>query len=352
MPNMIKRNNAYEVTDLTGKVSMIPNRWGLINQLGLFENVRTSQTSITMEREDSSTSLLDSVNRMQRGTQYGSDDEVQMYSFPVAYFKHSEYITPEDAQGQRVVGTTDQVKTIDMARAKKLGRIRMNHAITHEFMKVQALKGVVVSPNGVVYADLHKTFGFNGGAIKEINFELDNPATDVSLKVEELKRYMDDNALTGGSVEGIRVLVDSNFFDALTSHPRVKEFYLFSQRNPSVPFQDNYATGANNGVAGAANTFTWKGVTFIEYRGSYQDRKGTVHKLIEADTGYAHPVGLTDVFVNYLAPCNKMSYVNTLGEELYVFEYTDDHDEGSELESHSSILPICKRPQLLVKLNK
>jgi hypothetical protein len=88
------------------------------------------------------------------------------------------------------------------------------------------------------------------------------------------------------------------------------------------------------------------GVEFIEYRGSYN---GTA--LIPAGDAYAFPTGTQDTFISYFSPANKLSLVNTLGQEAYAFQYRDPKDEGLILQTESNQLHLVRRPATVVRLN-
>lgn len=346
MPMMNMEKNTV-MTDLTGVIRLIPNQYGLVNSLGIFSQRGTPLTSITIDRVDDDMTLLDSVTRGARGVEYNNGEVVQQYAFPIPYFTDFERITPDELQGVREAGTMD-LKRFDTVRARKLQKLRMRHDMTMEFMKMQALKGKVVDANGRVFADLFTTYGYTK---KTFNFELGNDATNVSEKCREVVRYIEDNAMMGGAVNGenIYILVDSIFFDKLVKHPSIKEAYLFYQ-STQEPLRDSLR--ATDGY----QKFTHAGLTFVEYRGQFKDKRGQVHKLVSIagkneGVGHAFPnLGAmnSETYPMFSAPARKMEYVNTLGQELYTFEYELARGEGYEYEYHSSNLPLCLRPQMLI----
>ena len=74
------------------------------------------------------------------------------------------------------------------------------------------------------------------------------------------KRHIEDN-LKGEFMTGIMCLCSQGFFDAFTTHAKVKEAYLYFQRNQQLG--NDYRTG-----------FTFGGITFEEYRGQATDAAG------------------------------------------------------------------------------
>jgi hypothetical protein len=101
----------------------------------------------------------------------------------------------------------------------------------------------------------------------------------------------------------------------------------------------------------ARSGFRFQGVNFIEYNGSVNYfESGTSTPLIAVGEGYAYPKGVDGVFETYFAPANHFDYVNTEGQELYMFEWAYPKGDKIELMSQMNALPICRRPQALVKV--
>lgn len=349
MPKMNMQGNTF-LTDLTGAIQMIPNQYGYVNSLNLFDRKGITGTSITVDRVDNETTLLDSVTRTSRGIEYNNDQIVQQYAFPIPYFRDFERIIPEELQGVRAAGTMDTVK-FDQVRTRKLANLKLRHDMTQEFMKMQALKGKVMDANGRVFADMYATYGFDK---KVINFNLDVDSTNVSAKIREVVRYIEDNAALGGSVNGeqIIILVDQVFFDKLVSHPTIKEAYMFYQSTQD-PLRSSFKDAGSN-----LNKFTHAGVTFVEYRAQFKDKRGNMHKLVGSEgkvegVGHVFPnMGALNasVYQSFSAPANKIDYVNTVGEELYTFEWELDRGEGFEYEYISSNLHLMMRPNMLLEI--
>ncbi len=136
---------------------------------------------------------------------------------------------------------------------------------------------------------------------------------------------------------GIHALVSPEFFDALTSHTKVKEAYERWQEGAAL--RNDMRSG-----------FTFCGITFEEYRGQATDPEGTVRRFIERDTGHCFPVGTASTFTTYFAPADFNETVNTLGQPLYAKQEPRRFDRGTDLHTQSNPLPVCHRPGTLVKV--
>jgi hypothetical protein len=135
----------------------------------------------------------------------------------------------------------------------------------------------------------------------------------------------------------IRALVSSEFFDALTSHAKVKEAY--ERWQDGAMLRDDMRSG-----------FPFGGLIFEEYRGQATDPDGNVRRFIAANQGHAFPIGTLETFVTYFAPADFNETVNTLGKPLYAKQEPRRFDRGTDLHTQSNPLPMCLRPSVLVKL--
>jgi len=129
------------------------------------------------------------------------------------------------------------------------------------------------------------------------------------------------------------------FFAVLSSsHASVKEAYKYYTSNGNQePLRQRLG-------AGLYRTFVHGGLSFIEYRGSYN---GT--KLIPANEAYAIPVGVMDMFKTFYSPANKFGFENTIGVPGYVFTYRDPKGEKIEIESEIAFMNLINRPQAVVR---
>lgn len=323
----------FEVTDLTEELNLIPNTWGLINELGIFRNEGVSQHTITVEASEQTISVIPDAVRGARNT-VNTDDVRKIYAFAVPHFPLDDQVTPQDLQGKRAYGS-DAADTEAAVIARKLERIRRNHAITLEAARAYALtNGAVFAPNGTVVGNYYTTFGITR---KEVDFVLGTTTTDITAKIEEVIAHIQDNILSGEVVSGVSVLCSPEFFTKLINHPAVKEAYKF-YASTQEPLRQRLGTGLYR-------RFNHGGVEFIEYRGSYGG-----NRLIPAGDAYAVPVGTADMFITYFSPANKLSLVNTIGQEAYVFQYRDPKDEGILLQSESNHLSLVRRPGAVVRM--
>jgi Phage major capsid protein E len=326
--------NAFEVVDYTSEINLIPNKWSLTDELNIFSKEFVSQNTITFEKTAGTLALITDQVRGTRSN-VNKDDNRQLHSYAIPHFPLDDYISPQDIQGKRAYGSIDTAETEAAVVARKLERIRRNHAATAEAAKMQALTvGSIYAPNGTVAANYYTDFGITR---KEVDFVLSTATTNVIEKVEEVIAHITDNMLAGDfPTGGIIALCSPQFFAKLVKQANVVESFKF-YTSTQEPLRNRLGNGLYR-------RFQYAGAEFIEYRGAFN---GTA--LIPAGDAYFMPAGTTDTFVSYYGPANRFEQVNTIAEELYAFQFRDPKGAKIELETESNFIHMLRRPQIVVR---
>ena len=328
-------NGQFELTDYTEELLMVPNQWGLVNEMGLFANDGVADHTITIEEITESAGLILDRVRGDRNNQ-NKDFTRKLHSFPIPHFPLDDYITPQDVQGKSAYGQPNAAGTLAAVRARKLQRIRQSHAWTLEAARMQALTaGTVYAPNGSVSVNWFTSFGVTQ---KTVDFVLGTSTTNVLAKIEEVVAHIQDNLGNGGQMTGVMALCSPEFFGKLIAHDSVKAAYQF-YASTQEPLRQRLG-----GASTMYREFFHGGMRFVEYRGSYNGSR-----LIPANDAVMVPMGVEDLFVTYYGPANKFDFVNTVGEEAYAFEFLDPKGEKIELQSESNFLNVLRRPAGVVR---
>jgi len=335
--------DAFKTSDFTDAINSVENQYGYINSQNYFNTRSTGQTAILFDVNKHDITLLPQVNRGDKSATQGKEREVDTFALQLAYFKHADRLTAEDIQDWRQPGSEEQ-ETIARATAEKLQDMRMVVDQTREYLKLQAFKGVFKTPDGKVVADMYDKFGVTQ---KEIAFALGTNTTNVTNKIQELKRYIGKNVKTGGAISGVEVLVDPEFFDKLVSHPDIKEAYKYYTNSGSQALRDDMSRYMQWGVM---DTFEHRGVRFVSYDATFNLPNGTSEVAVAASSGHAYALGVRDLFRGYAGPSVKMSEANQPGREIFLRTYMDPKDEYVEFEAELSPLYFCTKPASLVKL--
>jgi len=327
-------NDAFNMVALTAAINRIPNNYGRLEQLNLMpaEGVRTR--TILIEEMSGVLNLLPTMP-VGAPSSLGTQGKRKVRSFVIPHIPHDDVVLPEEVQGLRAFGSENDLEALSNLIARKLQNMRNKHAITLEHLRMGALKGVILDADGSTLYDLYSEFGI---AAKTVNFALSTNTTEVLLKILEVKRHIEDN-LRGEFMTGIYCLCSQGFFDALTTHAKVKEAFQYFQRSQQLG--NDYRAG-----------FTFGGITFEEYRGQATDVAGNVRKFIADDEAHFFPLGTASTFRTYLAPADFNETANTLGMPLYAKQAPRKFERGTDVHTQSNPLPICLRPEVLVKGTK
>lgn len=330
----------FELTDLTEELNLIPNTYGLVNELGIFREQSVTQHTITIESSEATLALITDKVRGERNN-VNRDRGRNIRAFAIPHFPLDDYLSPEDIQGKRAYGS-DSAEVEAAVMARKMEDIRRKHSVTVEFARCFAITtGGIYAPNGTVVGNYYTDFGVTR---KEVAFDLANTATDVLAKQREVIDHIQQNILSGEVPNGIIALCSPEFFDAYISQAGIKEAYKFytSTQEP-----------LRNGLRDRRySKFVHGDVTLYRYPSGYKDASGVLQKFIPAGEAYYLPEGTEDSFISYKSPANKLDLVNTLGESIYMFTYRDPKGAKIEIETEANHIHLMRRPQCVVRATK
>jgi len=323
---------AFSMSELTAAINILPNNYGLVGQLGLFRPKPTRTRQISIEENNGVLNLLPTRAPGTPGT-VGKSGKRKLRGFNIPHIPHDDVVLPEEVQGVRAFGSENQIQALSDIITEHLQAMRNKHAITLEHLRMGALKGIILDSDGSELLNLYDEFEITP---KSINFALSNAATDVKKKCLDVKRHIEKNLL-GEVMTNVSVLVSPEFFDALTSHAKVKEAYERWREGQAL--RDDMRDG-----------FPFGGLIFKEYLGEASDGDGNIRRFIAANEGHAFPMGTQETFRTYFAPADFNETVNTLGKPIYVKQASRKFERGTDIHTQSNPLPMCHRPAVLVKL--
>lgn len=341
-------NFPYTAVDLTEQVNRIPNSFGLIRAMGLFDTEGVISTMVEIDIVNGVLRVLPAKERGAPGTLAERETGNKIF-LEVPHFPDLDLISPQDIQNMLIVaGRSKRPNTVEDELARRLGNIRRNHDITLEYLRMGAIKGLIKDGNGVTIYDLYDVFGIEQ---KVVDFALGTPGTDVIAKCDEVFGHIANN-LKGETMSGVEVLVDSTFFNRLVQHAKVEKYWTSNQQGiVAIAQMERQQLGGQWG-----RVFDFQNIRWREYYGSAPVRSGVAgakssEKFIATNEGHAYPTGTQDMFKNWFAPADDIRFVNTVGEEIYISPEVLKHGAGIELKSQSNPLAINKRPEAVVKVH-
>ena len=343
MPDILDIFNGqpFSAVALTDSVNIVPNAYGRLEEIGLFRNEPVHTTSVAIDIANGVLNLLPTRPRGAPAS-VGTRERAKLKSFVVPHIPHDDAVLALDVQNMLARAPNLGLETVLGAVNRKLISMRRKHAITLENLRVGAIKGRILDYDGSTILDLFNEFGVTE---KTIDFVLGTTTTDVGAKLREMSGYMEDN-LTGDTMSTIHGLASPSWFAKYIGHASVKDAYKYytSTRDPN-------RTDVRRG-------FDYMGVFIEEYRGAatYLNADGTTTTttrfIPDGDVRF-FPMGTTETFVNWWAPPDFVDEVNTapgLDNQVFVAPLERmKFGKGMEIHTESNPLPLCKRPNLLVR---
>lgn len=327
----IFKDNVFSLIELTKAINILPNKYGKIQALNLMPAKGVTTRTIAIEEKAGDLNLLP-FQSVGGPANFMGREKRKMRTFSVPHIPYEDLILAAEVEGVRAFGSENSFETVANVMLDHLQKMKDKHDLTLEFLRMGALKGVILDAAGSVLYNLYDEFEIKQ---KVLSFDLENTDTDVQLKCLELKRYIEKN-LRGSFASGIKVFTSPEFFDKLITHKSVKEAY--DRWQDGAAFRDDMR-----------NHFTFCGITFEEYNAEVTGSDGKVKRFIDDGVAHAFPMG-SDNFVTYFAPADFNETVNTIGVPFYAKQKVMDFERGVRIHTQSNPLPLCFRPSLLVKL--
>lgn len=328
--------NPFKVSDWTEELLVVPNMYGKIQQMGLFDVEGVATHTVSFEEINQSLGLIGDRPRGERNN-VSKDYTRKIRSYAIPHFPLDDAISPRDIQGKAAYGGSGNgtPEVLDQVRARKLERIRRTHAQTLEVARVKTLTtGAIYAPNGTVAGNFYADFAVTR---KEVDFVLGTSTTEVVLKAEEVIAHIQDNLFTGDVVTEVIGLASPQFFNKLITQAGVKEAYKYYS-STQEPLRNRLGAGIDR-------EFVHGGIRYIEYRGFAPD--GT--QFIPSGDCYFIPMGTMDVFKTYFGPAERFDTVNTIGVEAYMFEFMNQTNTEILLQSETNFINMIRRPQVVVR---
>lgn len=333
----IFNDDAFSTHSLTEAINIAPYKPRRLGAMGLFQTKNPRTHTVLIERKGEVLSILESKPRGSGETNKRPATRRDLIPFYIPHFPLDDAVLPADVAGVREFGTEDQLEIVSGVVNEKLTGMRSTHEITHEYLRVGAVKGIVLDGDAAAseLLNLFEAFNFTQ---EEFYFDLEADGTTLKRTCIDAIQYIED-ILGGETYDYIHALVGNEFFQDLVNNDEVKVNYA-EQTNFRFPVEQQ-----GTGTMGRGTSQVWFGdILFENYRGKVGSRD-----FIGTNDAHLFPVGVSGLFQTHFGPANTMSDINTAGRDIYVMQEPMEFDSGVKLRSESNPLTICTRPKLLVK---
>lgn len=338
--------DAFSTVEMTAAIRSVPPQYGLLNEMGLFAPKGIATTVAAVEQENGVLNLIPST---QRGTP-GVKNKVgkrSMKFFELPRLSLDDVILPGDIQNIRQFGGTE-LKTPVSETNDRLVKLSRKHDITHEFLKCGAVSGKIVDASGDVLLNLFDEFEI---VEKVKGIDMDDENSEIRKHLNQIKRHI-DVALRGDTNTGVLALCSPGYFDALLENPDMKLAHqnYMEAREKSLAYG---GVGANPLRDDVRAGFLYDGIFFREYNGratSINSNNETVERVfIKENEARFLPLGTKETFLEFQGPADWMETVNTMGLNKYAKVVPEQGGRHVEVLTESDNLPICVRPDVLVR---
>lgn len=151
-------NPAFGITNLTQSINILPNLYGRLAEMGLFASKPITTRSVIIEEKYGVLHLLPSKPLGSPGT-VGESGSRKIRSFVVPHIPHDDIVLPGDVAGVRAFGSETELETVASIVNDRLQAMKNKHDITHEWLRMGALKGLILDGDGSALYDLFTEFG-------------------------------------------------------------------------------------------------------------------------------------------------------------------------------------------------
>lgn len=326
-------DDAFGLFEITAALDRVPYRPQLLGQLSIFTPRPISTTTFGIERQGNALNLVKTTPRGAPLPQLANPGRDLRYFGTVRVAK-GDRLNASEIQNLRAFGTESEFAQVQTETLRRMTRLRNDVELTLEHHRLGAIQGLVLDADGEVLFNWFDLWGITQPAV--IDFELDDPDTDVRGKIRNVKRTM-QRASEGGWTPGTSVgaLTGDEFFDSLVNHPQIKETKLNTDRGAALL----------ENIQGFSS-IEIEGVTFINYRGT--DEGSTI--AIPGDEARFFPIGGNDLFQHVMSPGETFDVVNTPGREIYAMTIPDERRNAFvDLEVYSYPAMVATRPQMLLR---
>lgn len=324
------------VIELSEAIMNIPPKPGLVSEQGLFQGRGIATSKLHVDVKDKTFRLMaetppgspaEHVNRDTRST----------ITFDVPQYLQKAPIHEEDIQDRRAFGSDSDPMPYEEERMDVLEKMSNNIDVHYEAMRVSALKGQLLNPDGSVRTNFFTEFGVSQ---VEVDFKLTTATTAVLEKCMDV-HVAQRSGLGGGRTQaGAWGLVSIGFFNALRDHAKVRDTYL------------SMSEARQMREAGRRVQFEFGGIIWEPYFDTVTETDGDSRQLIEDNYGYVVPLG-TDIFQERWAPVSLRGLANTRGLPRYAWEVNpEDPSEARSIGSGMRCFPYVTRPHAVIKVKK
>lgn len=299
-----------------------------VTSLNLFDVSYQRSTTVIVQREDTSTPVMEARQRQGERNFITSTGQLAV-PFLIPFFNLDRNIKAVDVQNWRSFLEADTPRTVEQEVQTYMRRIRDVHTKTKEKIFTEALLGrSYAQPSAQSVYNYYDVWGVTQQVV-EVDFA--STTVDPSSQLESQARaFIIDTKGNGTTFTNIWALCGREYFQALVDNAFVRTAYAFYTQGVN-PIRDRLSGNSD------ARRFEFRGITYIE----------DIYGNIPTNEAIIFPGGIEGMFQAAYAPADTLDAANQLAQEAYVFYYEDRRT--ARIESEFSLLAVNTRPELVVR---
>lgn len=329
-------NGLHDVTSEISRIKPMPDLLtSMIQPESVYLQTKVFEHDVTVRKH----SLPQDKQYNERGDVIDSRPVTDTHLLSVPSYGFQAHVRAADVLRRRKRGTNNELLTKeDVIAEEKASILRAWELFRERSLAHIITTGTNFVPKGTVAStDFYQEY--TGQARPTVTYTLSSPTTHPKTFGEQAKRRVLDNLNDGERVEGFMMLCGATFWQNLTNHPMwiqamvnrtglegqdplIKRFENFRAQYQMVKFADEIVYVEAGGFIGGA-------------------------ALIPANEAYLIPIGV-NLFTEYFAPAETETYINTVAEEAYMWESSNEFD-GTKLFSESNRILVPHNPLLIQK---
>lgn len=327
---------AFHMTEMTAALNRTPHLPTFLGAQNIFEPKPVRTISVSIEQKAGTLSLIQTSERgapLQQADREARD----IRDFRTVRVAKGDTLHAYEIEGIRAFGNESELMQVQAEVAARLTNLNNDVELTMENMRLGAIQGIVLNADGSTIRNWYTEWGIAQPA--EIDFELDDPATDVRAKCNAVVRAMaraSGGAWVANRTE-VHALAGDDFFDNLTGHAHTRDTWL------------NQQAAADLREGNAFSSFKFGGIHFHNFRGT--DDNSTV--AVGSSLCKFYPVNAPGVFQVAQSPGETFDFVNTPGQRVYAMLVPDrERNAWVKPEVYAYPLFICTRPGMLQRAKR
>jgi hypothetical protein len=324
-------NDAFSVVEMTAAIQAIPYTPGLIGQVIPFDDKPIRSSVYSIESQGGELRLVPEAPRGVHNRVLGTPTRT-MRNFNIPHFPLDAAVYADDINGLRQFGDTtgNNLVSVQNLVLDKMRRCRLDHEATHEYMRVNAIQGVLYNAQGDVITNLFTEFGVTEQSTSfNFNGTLPQIKAACTTVVENIEAV-----LNGVPYTGIVAMLGTTAWKNFVSSAAINSAFTsqYPSLDPTWP------------VVLQRRGFSFANISWFPYRGKVGSTP-----YIPANVIRFFPIGVADLYQQVIAPADFVEAVGAPGELVYAKQELMPMGKGVQIHTQSNVHMLVTRPKVLQK---